>query len=197
MRAQAGKHIRIFASQAYATSSLSIAEIARHPVFSVVPQATLEKWSLADKWVDLRQEFQEKTKRRIQNVLANEVVQERSNQLQEMVVLRDKLYNRIINQIDKLPEEDNIATLLNAFSKLAELSDRFMQDLSEVIVPAAFPEGEGDVMRPVSVVKPQLTMEEARAAARLLTRMRREEQLRLSGGGTGDERQPLRVIDGE
>ena len=192
---RAEDNVRMFSRLYYSVNTVSIADMAKHPTFTVVSLKTLENWSMQDHWVSARKDFQERMRKKVQNVMAGEIVLERSKQLAEMGDLRDKVYQRLLVQLARLPDEENLPALINCYVRILDLSDRFVDKLSDVFIPALVEDDDDGVMRPLPQVKPNLTPEEARAAAKLLLRMRREDiRGKRDGEATGSDKPVLRVV---
>lgn len=167
--------IRIMAGQYYAANlnQCSIKEMESHPIFSVA-RTSLEKWSRLDRWVERRMEFQETIRHRVQKVLVSEVVQIQMDQLKDLQGLFDKLFRKVFAAVDKVDVETaSLPALINAVVKLAELLHEWRLSLGEMVAPKmSFDGKESTVKIPV---KPDLSFEETRAAAKYLIKLKREQ----------------------
>lgn len=184
-------NIRLLAGHMYMASNLSIAQLAKTPELQGINIRVLEGWSVKDEWVAKRHEFQDRVKIRVQNVLASEVARERSNQMKDIVSRRNALSKLVQAKLDSLfdadgdllPEasDEKLTSLVNTWIKVTDLADKFLDKLGEEFFPAAADAAAGiDELQAASSIRPQLTQEEARAAAKLLIKMRRDEMRRLS-----------------
>jgi len=167
--------LRIMAGQYYAANlnQCSIREMESHPIFGVAG-GSLENWSRSDRWVERRMEFQETIRLRVQKVLVSEVVQIQMDQLKDLQKLFDKLFSKVLKGVDKLDvETTSLPALISAVVKLAELLHEWRLSLGEMVAPKMAFDGKETAAK--IPVKPDLSFEETRAAAKYLIKLRRDQ----------------------
>lgn len=202
-------YIRWMAGQYYATSlnQCSLVDMAEHPMFSAVHKSTLGTWSVNDKWTLRRQEFQDRIRSKVQNVIATELVKYRTKQLENLQSLFDKSLDKILKAVDKLSlDADNLPSYIRAITQLGDLLDKWRSSLGEVIAPSMSFESDDGTQVASLPMKPQLTEGESRAAAKLLIKMRREAmQRKMEEAAAAKDKEEsdimdkpaLRVVEGE
>jgi len=134
----------------------------------------LENWARFDRWVERRAEFQETIRSRVQKVLVSEVVQIQMDQLKDLQKLFDKLFKKVLKGVEKLDVETaSLPSLISAVVKLAELLHEWRLSLGELVAPKMVFDGKETTAQ--IPVKPDLSFEETRAAAKYLIKLRREQ----------------------
>lgn len=190
--------LRLLAKQHYMISSDSIAVMSRMPYFATLAPATLERWAHLDKWTAARKDWRTKMESRVQKALLDEVVQERRKQHLQMASMRNELFTKLESKVAELTAEDietkDIPRFIGALAKVHELSDALIDKLAEGVLPNLYTALSEPEVKELPQVKPQLSAEEAREAARLLIRMRRE---RMRAEAEGSDKPSLRVVDGK
>jgi len=199
---QADKNIRMLAGLHYATHQCSVSDMTRTDPFKTISPATLESWSIKDQWTVKRREFNEQVKRQLQGALADKVTQDRFGALSNLINIRDKLADNIMERIEELEDltknKPNITSMINAFVRVADFCDGLLEKVGEVVIPTVFtPDSSSEGIQQVTV-KPQLSKDEALAAAKLITKMRREESRRSTASEDAEPASPnLRLIEGK
>lgn len=192
--------LRWMAGQIYATNmrGYSITEMKQLPIFQDIHLRTLEAWSLKDKWVENRREVQEKIRVQVENRIATEIAKHRSDQLKTMQTIFDDAIDKLMPKprlatdgngkpvLDPegnetyfpgaAPDVKSYEGLVNAITRLSEVLDSQRERLGETLTPQMFvgDDDEGMGSAGATPIQPQLSQEEARAAAKLLIQMRRD-----------------------
>ena len=165
-----------------ATEHITTAAMAKHPVYSVVPRATLERWCTEDKWVDRRIEQMERWRRKIENAVADELARTRIAQLKGLESVYDKALKKLEENLVEAKSWEGVAT---ALVKIAQLMDEWREKIGGTVVsvtPATPDHGVDDVRELSAKMKSRLTEQEARELALMVMQKRREEMRRRAVG---------------
>jgi hypothetical protein len=198
-------YIRWMAGQYYATNlnHCTLRDMNKHPMFGTVSQTTLNNWSSEDKWVQRRQDFQDRIRSKVEHAIANEIVKHRTTQLASAQRMFDDALGKLLpdDKDQPGPEVKSYEGLMRAITQLGDLLDRWRSSLGETLVPMVAFDGPDDGAQISLPVKPQLTEGESRAAAKLLIKMRREDLRRkraeVEAEESGTTKPTLHVVEGE
>lgn len=163
-----------WAAGMYYTTDLrgcTIEQLAKHPMFKIVSIYTLAEWSQEDRWVDRRRVNLEQWRRAIENKIGSEVVRAQTEMVSRIRVLFDKVYAKV----EASAVEGNTAQLVNSLVKLAELMDTMNDKIARAVIPDMPAQVQSMAAGPAEGAKPNLGQTEARAAAKLVLKMRRDE----------------------
>jgi len=176
--------LRFAASMVYISTprGVSLVEMGRMEQFKGVTRRTLETWSAEDGWRDKRIEFQEAAKSRVSTELMNKLVQARNVQLNDLAAMWSDGFAQMFpkGRGAKLrkPQVKSYEGLLNAMIRLHESIDGTRERMAESFIPETFRQAPDEMGTAVGMpITPQLTQEEARAAAKLMIQMRMAAQL--------------------
>lgn len=172
--------VRWSAAHYYASNldGVSIRDMAEHPAFGIVSKSTIERWSREDKWLERRRDMQERIRVQVEGAISTDIARQRSEQLLTLQTIFVDAVSKLIPKGKKgqIPEVKSYEGLVNAVTRLAETLDSHRERLGETIIPQMFTPSADEAVDVKSItVKPQLTPDEARAAAKLMIKMRREE----------------------
>lgn len=146
----------------------TIDQLSKHPMFKVVGLRTLATWSTEDRWVERRQINLEQWRRAIENKIGSELVRARKTGLGKL----NKIFDKIFAKIEAEAVEGTTPQLVLAIVRLAELMDSWNDRIAKAVIPDL--PSQATVAGPAETAKPQLTQEEARAAAKLIIQTRRD-----------------------
>jgi hypothetical protein len=194
-----GTHYPRFAAGMYYTTDLkgaTIEQLHRHPMWNRFSIYTLHQWSREDQWVERRRANMERWQRAIEARIGTEVVKARMADLGEVREIYQKMIKKLKGKALKARSYEG---MVSALVKLAELMDGWSERLSKEFVPEAPMGGELGIGHGHEV-KPSISAEEARVAAKAIMQDRRQ-QLRLKQASEealseGEDRPVLTVIGG-
>jgi len=196
-------YLRYAAGRHYATdfeNMCSVEDMTKIPMFSVVPEATLRYWCARDGWVERRKDFLESVRKKEEHVVGTALVQARIHQLAKTQDIMDKAYDLVMVRARKKLAAHSMEGVMNAYARLCQLSDDQREKLATSLFPDAA-EGQPQTQPLSTSMKPRLSVEEQRAAALVIVRMRREEiraALRAEEDEkSGTETPHIRVVEGE
>jgi hypothetical protein len=188
------RYLRYAAGLHYTTDlrGSTLAAMAKHPVYGAVSLRTLEKWCRKDGWVERRRQNLEAWREQIARGIGNELTRVRTEQLKRLQAISDQAIAKLENNLVDAKSWEGVAGVL---VKLAELMDDWRDKIRGDVVP--------DLSRgfdPPAQARPQLSDEEARAAAMVIIHKRRE-QMRLEAArqkepDEGRNKPELQVIEG-
>ncbi len=173
----------------------TLERMSKHPFFGKMSFQTLASWSTQDRWVERRQQNLDQWRRLIENKIGSELVKARTNQLDDMRKLFDKLMKKAMGGRLKTR---SLEGAVSALVKLADLMDTWNEKLFRIVIPD-MPGGSVSPMSPqmMADAKPKLTQREARKAARAVLDERRAELRREIEKDKGEEKPKLQVVEGE
>jgi hypothetical protein len=158
--------LRQLAGIQYSTSQagITVPEMSRMPPFDHVSIRTLEGWCAYDHWEDKRKEYFARLRDQIEQRLAASVVETRVQHLQRI----DSIAEAIIADIEsKEVGYKSREGMITALVKLLEVGDRMREKVAARIAPKLDCAG-------VLTLTAELSEDEARAAAKLIMKTRRE-----------------------
>lgn len=167
------RYLRYAAGMYYTTDlrGCTLEQLHRHPMFRVMSFHTIAKWAVEDRWTERRQINLEQWRRAIENKIGTELAQAYRTGLSKATRVFDMIFEKIENEV---VEPKSLEGLVTAFVKLADLMGDWNERIGKLIIPD-MPAQQAMVAGPAEQAKPQLSQEEARAAAKLLIEMRRKE----------------------
>lgn len=180
--------------------NVSLQELCQRPMYRGIPERTMGYWCKADGWVERRRAFREEYRKALDKAIVSQLVQTRHHYMKKGEKTLEMLFDKLIPENEEFQlEPTSLEALANAtrqwWDKLIEEKEK----LADAIMPEPIvAQQEGTT----SVVRPQLSQAEARAAALTVVRMRRDE-IRASlkaqeAEQPAEEKKPhMRVIDGE
>jgi len=150
---------------------ISLARMARTPPFHVVPLRTLENWSAADGWPELRRQAQEDWAARVRERIGDELIQKRIDQLRSLENLEAQVKDLLDSGVLQFR---SLEGAIHALVRLAQVTD----DLREKVL-ADLPGARSREPRPSLV--PRLTHDEARSVAAHILALRRGRDMGQKG----------------
>ena len=195
--------IRYSAGRYYVTDAdkmCSLDDMARMPMFSMVSRSTLAHWSAEDGWVERRRQFIDNLNKKYASKLGTALVQARLSALKKTEAVAERLFDALISKAKhQILEANSLEGAANAYARLCVVLDDQREKLADAVMPEPIAVQQTENMLPT--VRPRLSLEESRAAALTIVRMRREEMraaMRQSDAEKqGEEGPPMRVIEGE
>lgn len=160
---------------------VSLSEMSRMSPFNRVTERTLFNWSSKDEWVRKRSEYQQQLFDAVRRKIGTQHVQATVSTLDQLGQITQEAYQKLIPMELESEDGSKMTVTLDpkTWSSVATVYERLVARLHEIrkdihdhVVPAVTPNEGGPAEQ---VVKPRLTEEEARAAAMLLVKMRRND----------------------
>lgn len=179
---------------------ISVAELSEWPMYRRISIRNMENWCNADKWVERRRAWREEYRQAMEKAIGTELVRTRLKYMKRGEKVLGMLFDQLMPEGDdpELLQPTSLESMANAtrqfWAKVVEEKEK----LADAIMPEAV------AMQPdkaLPALKPQLSQEEARAAALTIVRMRRE-QIRAAMADDekkegADQKPHMRVIEGE
>lgn len=188
------RYLRYAAGLFYTTDlrGTIVPEMAKHPVYGAASLRTLEEWCRKDQWIERRRQNLEAWREQISRGIGNELARVRTDQLSRLQAIFEQALAKLENDLVDAKSWEGVAGVL---VKLAELMDGWRDKIHGDVVP-----GISRSLDPPAQTRPQLTDEEARAAAMVIIQKRRE-QMRLEAVrhkelDQGETKPELHVIEG-
>lgn len=169
--------------------------MSKHPFFGKVSLDTLIRWSSQDRWVERRALNLEKWRKAIENKIGSELVKARTEQLGKMRSLFDRLMTAVLEEGADALKPKSLEGVVTAVVRLADLMDGWNEKIFHAVIPDMPSTSSISALTP-SETKPRLNREEARAAAGIILKMRREE-MRREKLKPVDQKPELTVLDGD
>lgn len=193
-------YLRYAAACDYESSidGISLAQLHKNPMYAKVPDSTFTYWSVNDHWVDRRKAFIAKLQARAAEKVGNALIQERLRQLKKSQSLLENSYDLLDKKGKARVKPHTREGLINATVKLQTMVDEQQVKLSELILPEPMSLKSGSSS---PAIQPQLSQAEAKAAAMVIVKMRRDEMrvaLQKKAEKSGESDPPhMRVIKGD
>jgi hypothetical protein len=195
--------LRYSAGRYYATDAdnmCSLLELSKLPMYSMVSLSALTRWCADDGWVERRRQFIENLNKKYESKLGTALVQARLNQLKKTEDVIDRVFKTLVTKAkDQVLEANSLEGAANAYARLCVVLDDQREKLADAVMPEPIAVQQ---QAQLPAVRPRLSMEESRAAALTIVRMRREETraaLRAEEAEKSEEEEKphMRVIEGE
>lgn len=169
------RYLRWSAGLYYTTDlrGVTFEQMSRHPFFGKVSMDTLARWSTQDRWVERRNQNLDNWRRAIENKIGSELVKSRTDQMVRMRELFDKIMDQVLKKGRSALKAKSLEGLVSALVKLADLMDNWNEKLFHSVIPD-MPASAAIASVPAAS-KPRLSINEARAAAKIIMKMRRDE----------------------
>jgi hypothetical protein len=163
------RYLRYAAGLFYTTDlrGTTVPAMAKHPVYCAVSQRTLEEWCRKDRWVERRRQTLEAWHDEIARGIGAELARVRTAQIDRLQAVFDQTLAKLEHELVDAKSWEGVAGVL---VKLAELMDGWRDKTHGDVVP-----GISRGLDPPPQTRPHLTDEEARAAAMVIIRKRREQ----------------------
>jgi hypothetical protein len=188
------RYLRYAAGLFYTTDlrGTTVPEMAKHPVYGAASLRTLEKWCAKDRWIERRKQNLEAWREQIARGIGNELARVRTEQLVRLQAVFELALAKLENDLVDAKSWEGVA---GALVKLAEVMDTWRDKIRGDVIP-----GIARSLDPPAQARPQLTDEEARAAAMVIIHKRRE-QMRLEAARQNEldrqgKKPGLHVVDG-
>ena len=147
---------------------LTILEMSKDPLYKDLSQATLNRWSIEDRWVEKRQKFYEGISQKIQLRIGQGMMREQLLALKELQGLGAEILAKLK---DKQVRVGSYEGLVTAYLKLLDYEAELQKKVSKEVVL----EGNGGVRTDTVQVSAALSETEARVAVDTILRHRREQ----------------------
>lgn len=178
---------------------VSVEAISRHPEFSGVTLDTLERWCREDRWIEKRDEYQTQAQNQFAKVMLQRNLQYQKEELGRLQEMGGHIWQQLFPQADENgevilpPPLKSFESAVTAYLKIQQEIDKRMENVQADILPQIFHQEDADEspqQLAKSNVMPQLSSKEARAAAKVILQMRREDvrqQLQAEQNDEADE----------
>ena len=146
---------------------VSIQELVQDPRFAHIPTKTLAYWCNEDKWVERRQAVFERWRKDVEERLGSEMAKSRIAEIRELHNVRKLALQKLYSVATPVKSWEGVAkTLLEINARLEELASSVGREM--------LPAGGGGGLAPGEAnMRSDLSVEEVRAAAREVLRLRR------------------------
>lgn len=182
---------------------ISVTELAQRPMYRAINVRRMQNWCAVDNWVERRRAWREEYRKAMERAIGTQLIQTRREYMKRAEDVLNMLFGKL------LPEGEEGAVMLEPTS-LESLTSATRQwwrelieekkELADAILPEPIAAQGADT---TSIVKPELSQDETRAAALTIVRMRRDrmraavEAERAKEEGEEEQKPHMRVIDGE
>lgn len=187
-----GPFLRQLAEAVFATdqAGLTLDQLHQRPEFRDVPLATIYRWSADDKWQEKRRVFIEGWKQQIQRRIGDQLVQTRLSEMGRMQKVYDIGMKKLEDGLAQANSWEGVAAVL---IRIADLIDKWRESVAMHV--GAVPQAMGhshhaiDPSAPLSVpaIRPRLSEDEAKEAAKMIMRKRREQMRAALASGDKSE----------
>lgn len=175
------EYLRYAAVLRYTTdlNGISVTDLGKEDLFSVVPAGTLQRWMYEDRWTEKRNAVMERWRGQIEAKLGDELVQRRLESFRQVKMIKDGLIERLKESLLSKFADMSTKDAVDSLAKLLKLEF----DMGVAVLHDAMPTltmqhatvrvqaVPGVTTTPLAA--PSLSQEEARAAAVAVIRARR------------------------
>ena len=177
--------LRETATYIYTTSlqKVSLTDLAQHPLFAgQVSAKSLEAWCKQGGWVELRRQNAEAWRKQMTVETGRELVEFRREQLRKLRRLSDIMFKELLPDKSghlKMPA-NSYESFVQAFVRVVGMSDEVTQKSLDDVMPDVRPvQLEEATEQSEMALKSSMSDEEARAGAKAILAMRRDQQRAL------------------
>lgn len=181
---------------------VSVAELAQRPMYRGINVRRMQHWCGIDNWVEKRREWREEYRKAMERAIGTQLIQTRREYMKRAEGVLDMLMGKLLPEEEGavMLEPSSLESLANATRQWWRELIEEKKELADAILPEPIAVQAADT---TSIVKPELSQEETRAAAAVIVRMRRErmraalEANQAKKEGEEEQKPHMRVIDGE